>query len=522
MSKQHAEHQSGSQKEDVQEIDPRKIIMKFLLSFVPPVEHRNWYCSAIVLIAAGGTGLCITLLRASHALATIITASGTIFVIASIISYTWYSYKNKNKKENSIISEKSSSEAIYPDKLTVHVILPTNKNNFKDTLGDGLLQAAGFLAASDAFKDNINIVSHDHQNNADKAWKILEEILNKEAPLENPICVIFTMSSICQTVFKKCKEIIVKHPPSVKKRLSILFTVASAPDTPHDGDNFFQHFVAGDIETDVIVRYCQNSILINRSRDKQYIPKGLLFVMNSPYSKGTANKIKEEIENDIQFVRIELDSNDELTNDHNERIKRFIKETKIEERFSIIIAYDTALLRSIEALNHAKYEGTVIATTTLSVKDWQEYLENENHWDPNKTNVFYTRVKGFNPDDKRTMFAYFLNRWSFDEVIRQNREPMKFYNADYEKVKNDWFSELEKKVYKKIYPNYISAFCFDSVRLFSIMQKNKMQRLSELLNCSQLDQNENSPFSQNKLFDNRGKTDVPVEIHPLESNKVKP
>lgn len=279
----------------------------------------------------------------------------------------------------------------YPSKLTIHVILPTNRNGFKDTLGDGLLQAAGFMAASDVF-ENVKIVPHDHQNNSDKAWEILEEILNKEAPLGNPICVIFTMSSICQKVFKKCKENIVKYSSSVKNRLSIVFTVASAPETPHDGVNFYQHFVSGDIETDAIVKHCHSSIL-NYSRNEQYIPRGLLFVMKSPYSKETTDKIKGELENNISFVRIELNANDELANDHRERIKRFIAETKIEERFAIIIAYDTALLRSIEALSQDKYEGVVIAATTLSVKDWQEYLNSENYWDPNKTNVFYTELK---------------------------------------------------------------------------------------------------------------------------------
>lgn len=117
------------------------------------------------------------------------------------------------------------------------------------------------------------------------------------------------------------------------------------------------------------------------------------------------------------------------------------------------------------------------------------------------------------------MFAISLERWSFDEVIKQNLEPMKFYNSDYAVVKS-WFSELDKKVYKKIYPNYISAFCFDSVRLFSIMQNNKKRRLSELLDCSPLERNEHSPFSQNELFKDYGKTVVPVEMYSLKSKKV--
>lgn len=404
----------------------------------------------------------------------------------------------------------------YPNKLTVHVVLPNNKNGYRDTLGDGLLQAAGFLAASDAFK-NVTILPYDHENNADKAWEILEGIIETESEKREPICVVFTMSSICSIVFKRCHEKIKKCSPKVRARLSIVFTVASNPTTPYDKQFFFQHFVTGDKEAERIVHHCRS--ICQTPAHKNCIHRGLLFVMDSPYSDETAKRIKNKLEKYISFDLIPLNSSNQLTGAQVRRILRFVNDTLIYERFAVIVAYDMALLNSIEALNQVGYEGVIIATTTLSVKDWQEYMDKDHYWNPNKTKVFYTRVEGFDPDNTQTTFAISLDSWDFDKVIRQNKKPMEFYKANPDIVKG-WFKPEEIEVYKKIYPNYISAFCFDSVRLFSKMKNHTKWTLLKLINeCSLQEQNEDSPFSENELF-KHGKTIVPIEICPLESKRI--
>lgn len=403
----------------------------------------------------------------------------------------------------------------YPEKLTVHVVLPTNKNTYHNTLGDALLQAAGFLSASDAF-DNIKIIPHDHKNNSDTAWKVLNEIIDKESEKKEPICIVFTMSSICTNVYKKCHDKIKRCSPKVKNRLSIVFTVASSPKTPYDNHYFFQHFVTGGKEIERIVHHCRTICHTLEG----YVPRGLLFEMNSPYSKETAKQIKEKLENHIPLEILRLDPSNQFTNTQKDRISTFIESTQVEERFAIVVAYDKALLNSFEALNQAGYEGRIIATTTLSVKDWQEYLDRDNYWNPNKVKVCNTKVDGFDPDNTQTMFAISLKYWTFDTVIRENKKPREFYKDKYQVVK-EWFDPLEREVYEKIYPNYISAFCFDSVRIFSKMQKHTQWNLSSLISeCSPQELNEDSPFLQNEVFIDHGKTVVSVEIEPLKTKRT--
>ncbi|KKK53531.1 hypothetical protein LCGC14_3093870, partial [marine sediment metagenome] len=183
-----------------------------------------------------------------------------------------------------------------------------------------------------------------------------------------------------------------------------------------------------------------------------------------------------------------------------------------DERVAIIVAYDKALLRALEALNQQGYKGEVYATTTLSVKDWQEYIRNEGSIDPG-IKLYYTYVKRFNMG--KTLFANKLGPWTFDTVIAQNGldETLKFYCKTPDIIEDEeWFDELEKKVYKKIYPNYISAFCFDSVRLFSKMwdKPGKYPNLRSMLEERPLLCWEHSPFSRMQF--KSGKTNASVDI----------
>jgi len=432
--------------------------------------------------------------------------------------FLWFSFLEIRRHFGSPTCEGyHNDEESYPEKLRVHVVLPTNKNNYKNTLGDGLIQAAGFLAASDAYNDRIEIIPHDHENNPDKAWDILEGIINEEKDKNEPICVVFTMSSIASNVFKKCSEKITKYP-EVEKRLSVLFTVCSNPPQKlHEHTNFFCHFVDGKDETKEIVRFCTGQA-VPKCRERKYVPKALLIVMGSSYPQKTAGDIEKQLKHikikdkKFQITSIHLDTKDQIADSGMHLIERFIEETEESERFAIIVAYDKALLESITALKKKNYKGFVIGTTTLSVKDWQEYLERTNNLSGNDMKVLCTSTVGFDPHDTKSLFSQRLNRWTFDRVIEQNVAPRKFYRTDPDI--DAWFEDIEKEVYKNIDSNYISAFCFDSVRLFKIMHKHEKWRLDGILDCDHTEQHEESPFANNELF-KHAKTIVPITITPL-------
>ena len=345
-------------------------------------------------------------------------------LIRSIIDFFTAIVKYFSNK--SIKPEISSKKNDLP---IVYVVLPTSKKG--ETMGDGLLQVAGFLAAGNAFK-NIKIEARDHWNDEAEAKILLIKILEEEEKKKGPICIIYTMSDICEFIAGIFKEDIIKNKRwrKVAKRVNIIFTVASIKDKSlHDGKNLFHHFVTCDTETKRIVSHLNSIIrhIISDYDSKGLKPKGImgksaLLYLSSRYPMETVSLLKNSFGSTVVFSEVPFNRKGESK--HLDRIDEIAQVTGVDKRFVIIVAYDAALREAIKALKDAGYKGTVIATTTLSVKDWQEYLKKEEYLVPD-IRLFYTYVEGFDSDNECSTFAENLEEWNFETIISQKES--KYY-----------------------------------------------------------------------------------------------
>lgn len=433
------------------------------------------------------------------------------FYILTFLSLYWYFTPKKNgivaegnsNKEPALGNTKATDteEELLPpepEKLKLYIVLPSSSEG--STKGDTILQAAGFLAAKEQFSTLLDIKFLNHKNNSTRAQYLLENDIVEETK-EGPICAIFTMSKVSRDVSKMAYRLMEKDK-SIKERLSIIFTVSSDPMTPSDRINYFQHFITGVSEADEIIKHCITVKEENRLKK----PTVYLLGMNSPYSSETIKYLKNKFP--IGFV-----CEKGIINDKEEIPTKFIeiiKERPNINTFCIVIAYDMYLLKGLKFLSEIGYEGHVITTATLSVGDWQEYLTKDDKFCRNYLNLKYVNINDFGGDSKEGYdeFKGSLEKWTFEKVINETD----IYPEGPAQAKVN-FGKLGQEIYKTILPNYISAFCYDSVRLFSLFTKSEKKSLKQIYDEEYEDViGKSSPFADNIDITNDGRVKVDLNV----------
>lgn len=387
-------------------------------------------------------------------------------------------------------------------KLTVYVFLPLSDQTVR---GDALLQAAGFKAASVAFEDYVEIKFEDHGNSVQQALAWLRKILDAHLLKDDavPICIIFTMSTVCcEELAGLCKQ---EKYLALKDHLSIIFTVAASQKTPHDGECIFRHFVSGKDEVDSIHDYCR----VHRLAAGADRAQALFLMMESAYPEQTAGALAQKlfIEDHFSLEKISIAPNKTITCPGNGDTTTIIKKYTEPADVAIVLGYDHALLEAFKALNDAGFEGNLIGGSTLSVRDWQTYLRKKGLVS-DKFKVWYTKIKGFEHASERAReFVRFLKEWTHKTLTTPTPNDKRFPSLRLD-------DPVELEVYRDIEPNYISAFCFDSVRLFALMQEMKKTRLDELdLDSAETHHKMNGPFEEITFI--RGRTQVPLTCEQL-------
>ena len=440
-----------------------------------------------------------TLVRLSNQIVVALVLAAVVLIVISLLFMV-----TSDPAKSAASHDAKTIPVSYPSKLRVHVVLPTGPVG--KSLGDGLLQAAGFLAARDAFANGLSIIPHDHHNDAGRAAQIFADILAQEIGGTDPICLVYTMSNVCQAVAEKV-QLAVQHNSTLADRLSVVFTVASAPDTPHNGEFLFQHFVRGDQEAKEIVQFCRQHTMTHRITN----PDVLFLSMQSPYSQQTVRDMLTRLvmNNNFRAQNISISKDGKLLGRQAKDIREW-RERASEESVAISVSYDRSLLGAIRALHEADFHGPFVATTTLSVLDWQEYLKSNGYLNADGFRMWHTCVEGFDPDaGPARQFAQRLSPWTLDRVLAQEA-----YYGEHANIAGRWFDDIERKVYNTILPNYISAFCFDAVRLFSVMREHSARRLADLdlpFNGSREPFLRDCPFEYPK-FTKEGRTELPVVI----------
>lgn len=463
--------------------------------------------TAIILADANSVALSVGatkpgLIAIPNAVLVSIAGAAILLFLASVVFLSQSAPQTQTKD---VVAADSSQH--YSRKLRVHVLLPIGPEG--KSVGNGLLQAAGFLAAVEAFPNQIELLPFDHKNSPLAAAQELEHICSQALDGLEPICVICTMSDVCIAVAEKVYSIL-RRNPSLTNRLSVIFTVASAPDTPHDGKVLFQHFVRGDQEAEEIMKHCR----AHRMHAQNTVQDALFLSMKSPYSRQTVEYLLARLVMEEQFraQNISIDREGKFVGLGISDIQEWDKDSG-EGSLVVAVAYDRALHGAIKALKDVQYRGQLVATSTLSVEDWQQYLIKRGYLDSGGFSLWHTYIEGFDPKNGAAhSFDGHLGRWDFEAVL--NRE--EFYGKDVNTARS-WFDELEQEVYKNIEANYISAFCFDAIRLFKLMHERSLTSLAALGLSSMKSRKESSgecPFEEIK-FTQDGRTDVKISIRKI-------
>ncbi len=414
-----------------------------------------------------------------------------VFIVLLLIRY----FNSKNGKLNEDLSKEDEKLA----KEKVFILFPTYPKD--GSMGDGLLQAAGFLAAKKAYETTLDLEFYDHQNDVIKTRKIIHDIFDDVSVSElSRINIIVTMSSVYDIAKQEIEYLSKKL--NITNKLSVIFTVASAPNVPTDGNCYFQYFISGKAEVKEFVKYCYTTKNILNLKK----PLVCLAQAKSPYSIETIKSLSENLENNFEINRLYISSLPENTNKQADIAK---------STFFIIVAFDKELFKILEFLSNIKYRGRILVSSTLSVKDWQEYLFKDEHFHMRTLNLNYINIEEF-PSKKESYIHFESALFEFDlkSVISTNPPYI-----DGELKTLDKLNSIEQKIYKKLEPNYISAFCYDSVSLFHELSLSKYENLGKLIKEKGEKTFSNSPFKEIKMTAN-GESVLDLSIKPLVFNKV--
>ena len=475
-----------------------KLALEYLKNFLSGLHKLNKielliYSFLFVFIAS----IALILLNKVPASITNLTylSQFIVFLVSIIILFIIFLIfrKLQNDKSDTDVNKINYNS----DKEKVFILFPTYPED--GSMGDGLLQAAGFLAAKKAYKTTLDLEFYDHKNNAIEIREIIHNIFDDVSKLPR-INIIITMSSVYDIA--KAEIEYLSEKLKVKDKLSVIFTVASAPNVPADGDCYFQYFISGKKEVKEFVKYCNTTKnILELQRPLVYLAQA-----NSPYSVETIASLNEELQNNFEIKTLKISS---LSDNKN------IQTDILRSTFFIIVAFDKELFKILEFLSEIKYREIILVSSTLSVKDWQEYLFKDKNFHMRKLNLNYINIDDF-PSTKESYIHFENALYEFDlnSVISTNPP---YINGELRTLNK--LNTIEQNIYKKLEPNYISAFCYDSVSLFHELSLSNYTKLGQFIKQKGEATFFNSPFKEVKMTAN-GKSVLDLSIKPLIFNQV--
>jgi hypothetical protein len=117
--------------------------------------------------------------------------------------------------------------------------------------------------------------------------------------------------------------------------------------------------------------------------------------------------------------------------------------------------------------------------------------------------LFYTYVEGFDTENKYSNFSESLQEWNFRTITDGVKDAAKYYTEKGANLREAFleYDNDAEEIHKNIHPNYISAFCFDSVRLFVAMHSLNAKSLCDkkVKDNGSKHAEKYSPFKQTKV-----------------------
>jgi len=403
----------------------------------------------------------------------ILISIATLFLFL-LVYYIWAIYKEGFLKPDAK-KKADKIKALTNKKIkldTVHVFLPLTGG----AKGDGLIQAAGFLKASQDFTD-LNILLYDTKYDADRAKGILETLIEKWEIGDPPLAIVVTMSKTSETLAETAKEIIQKgiaeektwfQNPFAKKKFteleksfSMILTVAFSPKVPHyPSSHIYKFSINGNDEASYMKAKILNSAANNDFNLNQPL---ILCSTTSDYPSSAIGELTRKILKHPQtkpFIVLPFDETGKLKECKKLDLSSYDQ--------AIVFAYDKYIFNIFEYLIAHKFKGKVLCPTTFSVEDWQQIWKGiESNKKLPQLTYYYLDIENINHVslDPCNQFQTLAHEISL-KLANQDKNFFQIYTQQ--------FSTQEKQFYDLIDRNYISDLCYQSIIFFSIQSKQKI------------------------------------------------
>ena len=411
-----------------------------------------------------------------------------------------------------------------PAAPAVHIYLPMIDSEEK-VLGNAMLQLAGFFCAEDQHKAGAaKIKYHDHRygyvgkkicSTEAEIKQFIEVDLGVKDIVENhpssqPLILVFTMSRVANIVRKyfsqeNANEYGLKK---IKKYLTIVFTVAS--NSPSENENeedsywlsgkaFFYNFISINEESQYLADRIADHV------QQQGESKTTIYHADN-YGKNMVANIKNDYGKgeDLPFNSIPI----AIKDCPDIEVDKLKEEMRKDHLFCILIAHGlllrTTLRNLIEAWGCvAKESGNrlrILCTATLSVPNWKKEIQGEldkltgvdrknisisflelsqgyKDGSPNFTE-YTTAVKDYNATKIKEVINTRIQSTDQNcDLVKYLKDPDPDNTQDNPDNTQDNPAKSLQDEYKEMEPNYISAFCYDTLSMiFSFIKHRRINQ----------------------------------------------
>jgi len=287
-------------------------------------------------------------------------------IVLLIVALIFMSYQYLHISNENLALKKNKKERIV-------LLAPINPDIKNDAYDDGERQALGlidYLSKHNEIAGKYNFVIRNHGLNYGNN-KGAEDIVIEE--LENGTkYFISTMSSVCNPLSENFNNLVKKNYKNIDEDKPILIsTVASSPTIANylNDTNIFRFYIRSNEESDVLANEIHKINLFNNAT---------AIAVNDEYGKGAVSRFKE------QWTKLGHTFNDGIYIDiksEYKSVKQNIEEN-IKNRYNknnreiIFIAnYGGGLDKIIKSIYELKMNPIIVATSTLSIKEWQEPIK---------------------------------------------------------------------------------------------------------------------------------------------------
>jgi hypothetical protein len=242
-------------------------------------------------------------------------------------------------------------------KNRIALILPLNEN-LGSSYQDGIRQILGFaeyLKNNPEITRNIEFVLYDHNMKASDAEKIIKEEIGLGTKY-----FISTMSSVNLQLAENFPEIVASFELNGTKP-KLICTVTSSPSLLLNSDLVYRYYIRSQEESKALA-------LVGKEKG---FSTATYIAVDNDYGKGAVSEFKNSWSGTVSdgiFIDMNL-----TVSDIEKEISKKILTLPPEERQAIFIChFGNGIDNSITALSNLKVNSTILATSTLSIDEWQK------------------------------------------------------------------------------------------------------------------------------------------------------